>query len=139
MFFQACSRWVSADQHHQRRAGVERLDQAGDQVGRSRAERCVAQADAAGDLGVGVGDEDRGALVVDQMVRQAEAAGGVVERQKLEAAHAEHRAALERLDHAGEGLAAGHLIGHVRRSIMRRAAAAIARGVTRTAFSSVGA
>ena len=126
-----------ADQHHQRRAGIQRFHQAGDEVGGARPERGIRQADAAGHFRVGVGDEHGGALVVDQMVRQAEPAGGVVERQQLKTAHAEHGAAIERLDHAGERLAAGHFVGH--RPTIPRTAATIAGAVTRTASSSVGA
>ena len=68
MFFQECTRCDIADEHHHRRAGVERLDQAGDQVGRAGPERRVDEADPAGDLGVGVGREDARALVVDEVV-----------------------------------------------------------------------
>ena len=100
-----------ADQRHQRRAGIQGFHQPGDEVGRARPERGVDQADAAGHLGVGIGGEYAGALVVDQMMAQAEPARRVVERQQLKAAHAEHRAAAQRLDHAGDGLTAGDFDG----------------------------
>jgi hypothetical protein len=57
-----------ADEHHHRRAGVERLDEPGDEVRRAGAERRVGQADPPRDLSVGVRREDAGALVVDEMV-----------------------------------------------------------------------
>ena len=73
MFFQECSAVRIADEHHHRRAGVERLDEPGDEVRGAGAERRVGKADPARDLGVGVGREDAGALVVDEVVRRAPA------------------------------------------------------------------
>ncbi len=99
-----------ADDGDHRRAGIQRLDEAGDEVRRAGSERRVDQADAAGDLGIGVGGEDAGALVIDEVVLEAEAAGGVIEGQELEAAHAEHRAAVEGEDHPRQGFAARHLV-----------------------------
>ena len=100
-----------ADEHHHRRAGVERLDEPGDEVRGAGAERRVGKADPARHLGVGVGREDAGALVVDEVVREPQPAGGVIERQELEPAHPEHRPALVGRDHPGQRLAAGHLVG----------------------------
>ena len=99
-----------ADDHHHRGAGVQRLHQAGDQIGRTRPEGRIAQSDAAGDFGVGIGDEDRRAFIVDQMMIQPEAAGGIVKWQQLKAAHPEHGAAMKSLDHAGERLAPGEFV-----------------------------
>jgi hypothetical protein len=95
---------VPDDRDHGR-AGVGRLDEPGDEVGRAGPERRVADADAPRRAGVGVGGERRGALVVDQDVAQPEAADGVVHRQQLEAAHPEDRAAAVRRERARQGLA----------------------------------
>ena len=57
-----------ADEHHHRRAGVERLDEPGDEVRGAGAERRVGKADPPRHLGVGVGREHAGALVVDEVV-----------------------------------------------------------------------
>ena len=111
MFFQACSRCASPTSTT---SGVPALSASTRPVTRLVApgpERRIGEADAARDLGVGIGREDGGALVVDEMMGETEPARGVVERQELEAAHAEHGSALEGLDHAGERLAPGHLIG----------------------------
>ena len=80
-----------ADEGHQRRAGVERLDEAGDEVGGAGPQGCIDQADAARDLGVGVGREHAAALVVDEVVVELQPPRRVVEGQQLEPAHAEHR------------------------------------------------
>ena len=74
-----------------RDAAIQRLDEPGDEVGRAGAERAVANAGAVGDPGIGVRGEGAAALVVDQVVVQADQADRVVERQQLEPAHAEHR------------------------------------------------
>ena len=55
-----------ADDRDLRHAGVERLDQRGDQIGRAGPERRVAHAGAVGDARVGVGREGAAALVVDE-------------------------------------------------------------------------
>jgi hypothetical protein len=138
---------VAHDGNH-RRAGVERLDQAGHQVGRARAERGVHQADAAGDLGVGVGGEHAGALVVDQVVVQSQPPRGIVEGEQLEAAHSEHRPGAVREQHADQGFTAGdfhrahivfHLLSSMAGCINRMAASNSRCGVTRTWSSRLGA
>ena len=127
MFFPACSAVRIAHQRDHRRAGVQRLDQPGREIGRPRPERRIHQPDTARDLGVGIGDEGAGALVVDQVVRQAEPPRGVVERQQLEAAHAEHRAALDApAIMRAKRLAARHLVASSRS--ISRAACTIVRG-----------
>ena len=95
-----------ADDRDMRHAGVERLDQRGDQIGRARSERRVAHAGTIGDARIGVRGEGAAALVVDQVVAQAERAHRLVERQQLEAAHAEHRTDARQLQHLGERLPA---------------------------------
>ena len=80
-----------ADEGDHRRAGVERLHQAGGEVGGARAQRGIDQPDPARHLGVGIGRERAAALVVDEVVVELEPPRRVVERQQLEAAHAEHR------------------------------------------------
>ncbi len=100
-----------ADEGDERRAGVERLDQAGDEVGGAGPERGIDQPDPAGDLGVGVGREGAAALVVDEVVVELQAPCRVIEREQLEAAHAEHRPGVEGLERAGHRLAAGDLVG----------------------------
>ncbi len=74
-----------------RDAAVQRLDEPGDEVGGAGAERAVADAGAVGDPGIGVRGEGAAALVVDQVMVQADQPDRVVERQQLEPAHAEHR------------------------------------------------
>ena len=83
-----------AGDEHQRGAGVQRLDHAGEQVGGAGAERRVAHAHPAAHLGPGVGGEHAAAFVVHQIVVDSKPARGVVERQELESAHAEHGADL---------------------------------------------
>ncbi|MCY1516705.1 hypothetical protein D9M68_513530 [compost metagenome] len=95
-----------AHQGHHRRARVVGLRKPCHQVGRARSQRGVAHARTAADLGVGIGGEDRAALVVDEVVVQLQAARGVIERQQLEAAHAEHQADFMRGKHARDGFAA---------------------------------
>ena len=80
-----------ADEGDNRRAGVERLDQAGGEVGGAGAQRGIDQPDAARHLGVGVGRERAAALVVDEVVVELQPPRRVVERQQLEPTHAEHR------------------------------------------------
>ena len=57
MFFQACSRLASPTISDHRHSGVEALDDAGDEIGRAGAKRCVADAGTVGRLGIGVGGE----------------------------------------------------------------------------------
>ena len=52
------------------------------------------------------------------MVGETQPAHGVVEGQQLEAAHAEHGPHAVGLQHAGEGFAAGHLVGLRHRSFL---------------------
>ena len=98
-----------AGDEHERGAGVERLHHAGEQVGGAGPQRRVAHPHPAAYLGVSVGREHAAALVVHQVVVDAEPARGVVERQELEPAHAEHRTDLVRGQHPGQRFAAGHL------------------------------
>ena len=98
-----------AGDEHQGGAGVQRLDHTGEQVGGAGAQGRVAHAHTAGYLGVGVGGEHAAALVVHQIVVDAEPARGIVERQELKPAHAEHRSDLVRDQHARQRFAAGHL------------------------------
>jgi hypothetical protein len=49
-------------------AAIQRLNQPGDEVRRTRPERAVANAGPVGDAGVGVGGEGAAALVVDEVV-----------------------------------------------------------------------
>ena len=91
-----------------RDAAIQRLDEAGDEVGRAGAERAVANAGAVGDPGIGVGGKGAAALVVDQVVVQADQAERVVERQQLEPAHAEHRPGARQTQHLGERAPAVH-------------------------------
>ena len=106
MFFQACSRLASPMMAIIGRPAlrlstrpVTRLVAPGPSVASTHA-RAVRH------LGVGVGREGAAALVVDQRVLEAERAAGLVERQQLEAAHAEHRPDAGELQHFGERLAA---------------------------------
>ena len=114
-----------ADERHQRRAGVERLDEPGHQVGGAGPQGCIDQTDAARHLGVGVGGEHAAALVVDEVVVETEAAGGVIEGQQLEPAHAEHRPGIEGLEAARHRLATRHLVRlrHVELNVLVAAAA----------------
>ena len=87
----ACVALRVADDGDDRAAGVERLDQAGDEVrraGPSVASHTPTRPDTRAYASAA---KRRAALVVDQDVPQAERADGVVEGQELEAAHAEHR------------------------------------------------
>jgi len=97
-----------AGDRDQRRAGVERLDESGDEIGGARPERAVAHAGAARDPRIGVRREGAGALVVDQMMAQPELTDRIVERQQLKAAHSEHRADARQSHHLGERAAAAH-------------------------------
>ena len=98
-----------AGDEHERGAGVQRLDHPRQQVGGAGAEGCVAHPHLAAHLGVGVGRKHAAALVVHQVVVDAEPARGIVERQELESAHAEHRADLVGGQHPRQRFAAGHL------------------------------
>ena len=100
-----------ADERDERRPGVERLDEAGDEVGGAGPQGCIDEADAPRHLGVGVGRERAAALVVDEVVIELQAPRRVIEGEQLEAAHAEHGAGAEGLEHAGHRLAARHLVG----------------------------
>ena len=138
-----------ADDDDERGAGIQRLDQTCHQIGGAGAERRIGKADAARDFGIGIGREDAGALIIDEVMIEAKAARRIIEGQELKATHAEHRAAMEGLDHAGERFAAGHLIGahgvaHWRTPLAApltsaQAAAVIAASLTRTASSTGGA
>ena len=99
-----------------RDAAIQRLDEPGDEVGGAGAERAVANAGAVGDPCIGVGGEGAAALVVDQVVVQADQADRVVERQQLEPAHAEHRPGARQAQHLGERAPAGH---RARRAILQ--------------------
>ena len=91
--------------------GVQRLDQAGDEVGGAGAEGAVAHAGPVGDAGIGFGGKGAAALVVDQEMAHAELAERVIERQQLEAAHAEHRPDPGQPQHLGHGTPAIHPAG----------------------------
>src|SRR6266850_3323239 len=73
-------------------------------------QRRIDEADLARNLGIGICRKHPGSLVIDQMVLETQSARRIIERQQLKAAHSKHRAALERLDHARDRLAARHLI-----------------------------
>ena len=103
-----------ADDRDLRNAGIERLHQRGDEIGRAGAERRVAHAGAVGDARVGVGGERAAALVVDQEMTQPERAHRLVEGKQLEPAHAEHRADAGELQHLGKRLPAVQLAGRIR-------------------------
>src|SRR5262249_16338790 len=103
------------------------LDGGGQQVGGAGTQRAVAYAGPVGDPRIGVRRKRAAALVVDQIMLEAERAQRVVERQQLEAAHAEHRADAVQLQHLGERAPAGHAplplrIGRHRRNSLARAA-----------------
>ena len=148
MFFQECSRWLSPTMAT---IGVPELSASTRPVTRLVAPGpsvASTRPDAAGDLGIGVGREHAGALVVDQVVIEAETARRIVEGKQLEAAHAEHRAGAVRKQHANQRLAAGdlhraHVVFHRISSMVgciRRVAASTSRcGVTRTWSSRLGA
>ena len=68
-----------ADDGDQRRAGIVGLDETGHEVGGARPQRRIDDADPAGDLGIGIGDEDRRALVIDEVMVEAQTPGGIVE------------------------------------------------------------
>jgi hypothetical protein len=70
-----------AGKGHDRRSGVQRLDQAGHQIGGSRSQRAVANARPVGHARIGVGRKGAAALVVDQKMLQAELRERVIERQ----------------------------------------------------------
>ena len=111
-----------ARDRHQRDAGIERFHQPRDEVRRPRAERRIHHAGAVRHPRPGIGGEGAAAFVVDQVVLEAEGAHRLVEGQQLEAAHAEHRAHLVRLEHARQRLPArdgelrigGRGVGHAR-------------------------
>jgi hypothetical protein len=131
MFFQEWARLLSPGQRHHRDAGVERLDQGRDEIGRAGSERAVADARPVGHPRIGVGGEGAAALVVDEMVDEAERAQRVVERQELEPAHAEHRTDAMQAQHFCERPPAIHLsrgkvaqgtnVGRLGRLVGRRA------------------
>ncbi len=100
-----------AGKRHDRRSGVQRLDQAGDEIGGAGPERAVADPRPIGDPRIGLGGKGAAALVVDQKMAQAELAERVVERQELKAAHAEHRPDLGETQRLGHGAAAVHPAG----------------------------
>jgi hypothetical protein len=99
-----------------RYAAIQRLDEPCHQIGGAGAEGAVANAGAVGDPCISVGGEGAAALVVDQVVAQADQADSVVERQQLEPAHAEHRPGARQPQHLGERAAAGH---RARRAILQ--------------------
>jgi hypothetical protein len=101
---------VASDRDHGH-AGVQRLDERGDEVGGARSERAVADARPVGDAGPCVRREGAAALVIDEEVLQPELRHRVVEREELEAAHPEHRPNLGEAEHLGEGAPAGHRAG----------------------------
>ena len=100
-----------AGKRDDRRPGVQRLDQAGHQVGGARPERAVAYSRPIGDPRIGFGRKGAAALVVDQEMLHAELSQRVVERQELEAAHAEHRPDPGEPQHLGHRAAAVHAAG----------------------------
>jgi hypothetical protein len=104
---------VTREDDH-RQAGIEAFDHARDEVRRARAERSVGDPRAVRYLGVGIGGEGAGALIVDQRVLEPEGAAGLVKRQELEPAHAENRAGFRQLEHCRECLAAAHCLYGVR-------------------------
>src|SRR5215472_7821532 len=99
-----------ADEGHHRRAGIERLHQAGGEVGGTGAQRRIDQPDAPRHLGVGIRREGTAALVVDEVVIERQPPRRVVDGQQLEPTHAEHWTGVEGLEHAGHRLAARNLV-----------------------------
>ena len=73
MFFQECARLVSPAIATIGMPPFSDSIEPGDEVGRAGAERAVADAGPVGDARIGVGGESAAALVVDQMVIQADA------------------------------------------------------------------
>ena len=103
-----------------RHAGVEGLHQAGDQVGGAGPKRRVAHARPVRHPCKGIGGKGAAALVIDQMVCQALLPDGLVERQQLEPAHAEHRPHPGQRQHLGHGLTAPkRAVGVGRRLVLR--------------------
>ena len=100
-----------AGKRDDRRSGVQRLDQAGHQVGGARPERAVTYSRPIGDPRIGFGRKGAAALVVDQEMLHAELSQRVIERQELEAAHAEHGPGPGEPQHLGHGAAAVHAAG----------------------------
>src|SRR5262249_12189054 len=78
------------------------------------------------------------ALVVDENVLEAEHAHGLVERQQLKAAHAEHRAGFGDAQHFGERLAAVELAGGVRGDVVHCAISFARAATSRETRSTAG-
>jgi hypothetical protein len=116
MFFQMHAVGIAGD-GDDRDAAVQRLHEPGDEVGGAGAQGAVADAGAVGDPRIGIGSEGAAALIVDEVVVQADQPDRIVERQQLEAAHAEHRSGAGQKQHLGERAAAGHGPG---RAILQR-------------------
>ena len=74
MFFQAWSRLASPMIATSGMPALNDFDQPGDEVGGAGAERGVAHAGPVGDARIGVGGERAAALVVDQVMLEAERA-----------------------------------------------------------------
>ncbi len=91
-----------------RRAGVIGFRETGHEIGHAGPERAVADARPPRDPRIGVGGKRAGPLVVDQAMAEAQRAHRFVERQELEAAHAEHHVRAMGAQHLGQRLAAGH-------------------------------
>src|SRR5262249_48643882 len=99
-------------------AAVQRFNQSGNEVGRAWAEGAITDARTICDARIGVGGKGAAAFVVDQMVVQADEAGGVVERQELEAAHTEHWPSTGQTQHLGESATTRHGSGRTVRQGM---------------------
>src|SRR5262249_56242739 len=77
-------------------------------------------------------------LVVDENVLEAEHAHGLVERQQLKAAHAEHRAGFGDAQHLGERLAAVELARGVRGDVVHCAISFTRAATSRATSSTAG-
>ena len=102
---------VAGDRDDQDAATIQRLDEPGDELGRAGSERAVANAGAIGDPCIGVRSEGAAAFVVDEVVVQTNETDGVVEREQLETAHAEHRSGAGQTQHLGKRAPTGHRAG----------------------------
>ena len=99
MFFQECSRLVSPVMAMIGMPALKDSASAVVEIGGAGAERGVDDAGPVGHPRIGIGGKGAAALVVDERVPEPEDAAGLVERQQLEAAHAEQRPHFVELQH----------------------------------------
>src|ERR1700677_2243257 len=98
-----------ANKRHQWDPGVQRLNKAGNQVRRSRAERAITHTRPACHSCIGVGRKCTGPFVFHQIMPDSEASYSLINWKQLKPAHAEHAFYAMYAKHFGHSLPARYV------------------------------